>query len=125
MNEQFATETLKNGDTGPKLTGEFGPIYGVTLIDDLPLGTALKPGQFGSYQALPSRCDLECCRRRLKHQGGDRIVAGFEVLLSKFMKLNQACLKFLDADRSDHLVTRLSDSEMAAVEEMRKAVVHG
>lgn len=39
------------------------------------------------------------------------------------MTLNAACLKFLDAERSEHLAVRLSDGEMAAVEEIRKAVV--
>jgi len=56
-----------------KTTGERGPIYGVELIDSLPLGTG------GFSQAMPSREDLENSR---KH--GDRIAAGYEVLLRHY-----------------------------------------
>jgi len=74
-------------------------------------------------QALPSRGDLDCCRRRLKNQGGDRIVAGFEVLLSKFMKLNESCLRLLNADHPDHFAARLSPSEYDALEMIAEQAV--
>lgn len=115
---------FKHVRVGPKWSGEFGPVYEVPLIEDLPLGhRELKPGEVPFTQAMPGRGDLDACQRKLKHTGGTRIVAGFEVLLHHFMTLNAACLKFLDAERSEHLAVRLSDGEMAAVEEIRKAVV--
>jgi hypothetical protein len=54
-------------------TGERGPIYGVELIDSLPIGTG------GFVQAMPSRSDLNQARRT-----GDRLVAGYEVLLRHY-----------------------------------------
>jgi hypothetical protein len=48
-----------------------GPIYGVELIDTLPLGKG------GMLQQMPSRDDLERSRRN-----GDRVAAGYEVLLA-------------------------------------------
>lgn len=106
---------------GPKWSGEFGPLYSVPLIDDLPLGDGDdKGGEVRFRQAMPSRSDLDQCRKKMKL---DRVVAGFEVLLSKFMRLNESCLKLLEAKHPDHFATRLSDSENAALEEIRKAVV--
>lgn len=54
---------------------EMGPIYGVELLDTLPLwgGPML--------QQLPSRNDLELSRRL-----GDRLAAGYEVLLSHYRR---------------------------------------
>lgn len=52
---------------------ETGPIYGVKLIDTLPLGTG------GMLQELPNRDDLEYVR---KHSL--RTVAGYEVLLRHY-----------------------------------------
>jgi len=53
---------------------EKGPIYGVCLIKDLPLG--------GMKQAMPSRRDLEQVRSI-----SERTVAGFEVLLSHYLAM--------------------------------------
>lgn len=52
---------------------ELGPIYRVELIESLPIG--------GMMQAMPSRSDLELSR---KH--GDRVAAGYEVLLAWYRK---------------------------------------
>ena len=48
-----------------------GPIYGVRLIRDLPIG--------GMLQAMPSREDLELVRKY-----SERTVAGYEVLLQHY-----------------------------------------
>lgn len=55
------------------MSGETGPVYGVNLIDVLPLGNgAMK-------QAMPTRSDL------LKVQKiSERTVAGYEVLLDHY-----------------------------------------
>jgi hypothetical protein len=53
---------------------EQGPIYGVELIDRLPLDG-------GMWQALPSRDDLEQTRKR-----NDRVAAGFEVLTEHYRR---------------------------------------
>ena len=124
MSTTKSESEFKHVRIGPEWSGEFGPIYEVPLIDDLPLTTGpLEPGQLGMRQALPSRGDLDCCRRRLRNQGGDRIVAGFEVLLSKFMKLNEACIRLLTADHPDHFAARLSPSEFDALEMIKEAVI--
>lgn len=52
-----------------------GPVYGVELIDSLPLGTGIMT------QAMPSRQDLANVRRV---DGGERVAAGYEVLLSHY-----------------------------------------
>lgn len=58
------------------MENETGPVYGVPLIDTLPLGTG------GMLQQMPSRHDLEECQKR--HQ---RVVAGYEVLLAHYLEL--------------------------------------
>ena len=50
-------------------TADTGPVYGVTLLDSLPLGKG------GMLQAMPNRKDLERVR-----EISLRTVAGFEVL---------------------------------------------
>lgn len=55
---------------------EKGPIYGVELLDALPLD-----GTGGMQQALPSRDDLVKVRRV-----SDRTVAGYEVLLEHYRR---------------------------------------
>lgn len=62
----------------PELTNrnEFGPIYGVQLINSLPADGG------GMIQAMPTRADLESIR----HISG-RVVAGFEVLLFHYRQL--------------------------------------
>jgi hypothetical protein len=52
---------------------EVGPIYGVELIDSLPIGDG------SCFQALPSRADLDGVKN---YRQGTRVVAGFEVLLN-------------------------------------------
>lgn len=68
-------------DTAMKETGESGPIYGVKLIDSLPIGNG------SMMQAMPDRDDLERCRKR----GFERVAAGYEVLLAHYKALAEAC----------------------------------
>lgn len=60
-----------------KHTGEFGPVYGVALIDTLPLGET-----GGMCQAMPSRADLEQVAKR-----NARVAAGYEILLGHYKTL--------------------------------------
>jgi len=57
-----------------------GPIYGVELLDSLPLDG-------GMLQQLPSRDDLESIRDL---RNGERIVAGYEVLLEHYRRAKAA-----------------------------------
>jgi hypothetical protein len=52
--------------------GEFGPIYGVRLLESLG-----QPGGFQQY--MPSRCDLQAVRRV-----SERTAAGYELLLHQW-----------------------------------------
>jgi len=54
---------------------ETGPIYGVELLDSLPIGDGTM------RQALPSRVDLEGVK---DYRQGQRVVAGYEVLLEHY-----------------------------------------
>jgi len=54
---------------------EKGPIYGVELIDDLPLNGGMR-------QAMPSRRELEQVA-----EDNERVVAGYEVLLAHYSRL--------------------------------------
>ena len=56
-----------------KKTEELGPVYGVPLIDSMPINA------LGWTQAMPSRDNLERVR---KVAGGERTVAGYEALLA-------------------------------------------
>jgi hypothetical protein len=60
----------------PKDATEKGPIYGVELIDTLPLGTG------PMLQQMPCRDDLERVAER-----SQRTVAGYEVLLAHYREL--------------------------------------
>lgn len=53
---------------------EIGPIYGVPLIQSLPVGI-----NGGLVQQLPSRADLSDVREL-----SERVAAGYEVLLSHY-----------------------------------------
>lgn len=52
---------------------EKGPIYGVELIESLPLGKGCM------LQAMPTRADLQWVRTH-----GERVAAGYEVLLHHY-----------------------------------------
>jgi len=79
---------------------EVGPIYGVELLDSLPLDG-------GMSQALPSRKDLDDVRRT-KINGNDRVVAGYEVLLEHYRRLLSEHEDLLQcAAMKDALVERL------------------
>lgn len=54
-------------------TGEYGPAYGVPLIDVLPLNGNM-------MQKMPSREDLEQVRLV-----NERVVAGYEILLWHYL----------------------------------------
>lgn len=57
------------------MMSETGPIYGVDLIDSLPIGYKEEGGW---RQQLPSRADLIGVK---DYRDGQRVVAGYEVLL--------------------------------------------
>jgi hypothetical protein len=57
-----------------------GPIYGVVLFDEMPIGDE------GFKQAFPGRDELEKVRKKV----GDRTVAAFEVLTAHHRALNEA-----------------------------------
>lgn len=61
------------------MTEQKGPIYGVELIDTLPLDG----GEM--LQAMPSRVDLERVR-----EVSERTVAGYEVLLEHYRRWRRA-----------------------------------
>lgn len=72
---------------------ETGPIYGVELIDTLPLGGG------GMLQAMPNRRDLDQVRKI-----SVRTVAGYEVLLDAYRKKrpsipHNAICTFMDGDK--------------------------
>ena len=67
------------------MTSEHGPIYGVELLDSLPLDGNMR-------QALPSRKDLDDVRR-CKINGNDRVVAGYEVLLEHYTRLRDLLVR--------------------------------
>lgn len=58
------------------IAAESGPVYGVRLIDTLPLGNG------PMLQAMPTRQDLIDARSM-----SERAVAGYEVLLSHYREL--------------------------------------
>lgn len=53
---------------------EFGPVYGVRLIESLPIGTSMQ-------QAMPTRDDLTRANKV-----AERVVAGYEVLLAAYQQ---------------------------------------
>lgn len=59
------------------MTTETGPIYGVPLIDTLPVGNS------GWLRQMPSRRDLALCQDLNAH----RVAGGYEVLLSHYHKV--------------------------------------
>lgn len=74
MNETTATDAPVATETAlePKDGGSVGPIYGVPLIDSLPLGSGCM------RQQMPSRSDLL--------ESSERVAAGYEVLLSHYQR---------------------------------------
>ena len=65
---------------------EKGPIYGVELIDTLPIGTG------SMLQQMPDREDLQATRKF-----SDRTAAGYEVLLSHWRAQSELCDRLLKA----------------------------
>lgn len=59
------------------MTQETGPIYGVPLIDRLPIGGD------GWMQQMPSWRELSWCRDSPQH----RVAAGYEVLLAHYHRV--------------------------------------
>ena len=66
---------------------EVGPVYGVKLIDSMPLNGGTM------YQAMPSRADLEQVRKV-----NERVAAGFEVLLGHYRELLVAVKMFSSSE---------------------------
>ncbi len=66
------------------MTKEVGPIYGVELLDSLPLDG-------GMSQALPSRKDLDDVLRT-RINGNARVVGGYEVLLEHYRRMSAAVM---------------------------------
>ena len=83
-----------------------GPIYDVELIDSLPLGQF---GTLDTLQAMPSAADL----RRVR-EVSERTVAGYEVLLSHFRRLQE------ENERLDWRLTYCEDGEQLASNEARQ-----
>lgn len=67
---------------------ETGPVYGVPLIDALPIGTGVM------MQQMPRRDDLEQVRKR-----NERVAAGYEVLLAHFRECQEIAQKLHDQFR--------------------------
>lgn len=84
-------------------TNEFGPVYGVALIDTLPLGKG------GMLQQMPSRSDLDKVKRI-----STRTVAGYEVLLDHYMNEKAEVARLKEVIRSvikgDWSITGLQDA---------------
>lgn len=80
---------------------EVGPIYGVPLIDSLPISKE------GFCQAMPSRHDLEMARNY-----HERLVAGYEVLLSHFILLNDLH-KDITSPNQDLQMQHMTEPELA------------
>lgn len=59
------------------MTTDTGPIYGVPLIDTLPLSEG------GMLQQMPSRRDLVWCQDAMAY----RVAAGYEVLLAHYHRV--------------------------------------
>ena len=64
---------------------DYGPVYGVELITDLPLDGGMR-------QAMPSRRDLQQVR-----EISERTAAGYEVLLEHYRRAVEACRSLIDA----------------------------
>jgi len=69
-----------------------GPIYGVPLLDSLPIGSG------GMRQALPSRRDLEYTAKY-----SQRTAAGYEVVLGTYIEV------LADRDRWKELAGKLAE----------------
>ena len=89
---------------------EIGPVYGVQLIDTLPLGKG------GWLQQMPGRDDLEQVQKR-----NERVVAGYEVLLGHYSaliddlpsKVEMQALELAFEYRLAHLKETQQDGEAA------------
>lgn len=75
------------------MTTETGPIYGIPLIDSLPLGND------GMLQQMPSRHDLAWCQ----DVNAYRVAAGYEVLLAHYHRVCE------ERDRLKSLVIEISE----------------
>ena len=63
-----------------------GPIYGIELIESLPI-----PEAGLMRQAMPSRNDLQ-----LSRSNGDRLAAGYEVLLCHYQRQHNLLVELRD-----------------------------
>lgn len=82
-----------------------GPVYGIELIESLPLGKG------SMQQAMPSRSDLEQVRRV-----NERVVAGYEVLLAHYREKCEEVIR---------LKGRIRDNQREYDRDMRDAAREG
>lgn len=96
---------------GESMEMRVGPVYGVTLIDSLPLDGGMK-------QAMPNEDDL---RRVLKVSV--RTVAGYEVLLEHFRRQESEIEKLLKIkEAAKHLRTQSRRPSMGCLWGRKKMV---
>lgn len=87
---------------------ELGPVYGVELISTLKLHGGVM------MQAMPSRSDLQ---RAVA--GNMRVVAGYEVLLSKYHGMLECLRLLLGFDHLDDLTTDIISKAIDKAEESK------
>lgn len=94
-----------------------GPVYGVRLIDSLPIGTG------SMRQAMPDARDLALANDRV----GTRVAAGFEVLLDHYRRvcdLNDELRRLAgfvcELDWSDN-----DEDAVQRIDDLRKALGRG
>jgi hypothetical protein len=88
------------------MSGEVGPIYNVTLINELPLSG-------GMIQAFPNRAELELARK----QGRERVVAAFEVLTWHYRKQVDRVAELERSNQIDKQLTESGESACSTDEE--------
>jgi hypothetical protein len=86
------------------ITADSGPVYGVRLIDALPLGGG------AMMQAMPSRKDLIDARSM-----SERTVAGYEVLLSHYREL-LIYKEAMDSMAAQMIHPKMTGLEMAKIQ---------
>lgn len=97
------------------MTTETGPIYGVPLIDTLPLGNT-------GRQQMPSRHNLEVCKL-LGFSAVSRVAEGYEVLLAHYHRVCEE-RDLLKAEKQHWKTSyeKLAKGVMSAPEEMQKTL---
>lgn len=106
------------------MTVEHGPIWGVELLDSLPLDGGMR-------QALPSRKDLDDVRQT-NINGNDRLVAGYEVLLEHYYRAvkraeiaEARCEQLVKGQESLQQIVLCKAKELTALAAIREIVKWG